>query len=301
MIDTIRLKVFGSPFKLVSAAGWDMQSGTRDREDGTVRWTQMQHKPSDLRVYGTDGMVESIEVSLPKLLHGCNGRLLRPHDVNMAYYAAIDLASDVVEQVNPEKLTRLDLVHHFDGWAYDFIASLWGLKHRSIRNKQQQFFESSLTWPGKEMKINLYDKKAELCGTPGRVQRLEAQLHGKKLPDVWSASGGFRVEECYKEYRKICSGFAARKIPVLGTIEELLHWLKENEVRVHGVDPVERYLSCKSRATKYRIKKALNDVHLQFFEANFLDCLPAQFSDLLYIDCLPPDADIDQICVVSAA
>ncbi len=299
MIDTIRLKVFGSPFKLAGVAGWQMESGSRDREEGAVQWTKMQHKPSDLRVYGTDGMAESIEVSLPKLLHGCNGRLLRPHEVNMAYYAAIDLASDVVEQVNPEKLTRLDLVHHFDGWAFDFIASLWGLKHRSIRNKQQQFFESSLTWPGKEMKINLYDKKAELCGTPGRVQRLEAQLHGKKLPDVWSASGGFRVEECYKEYRKICSGFAARKIPILGTIEELLHWLKENNVKVLGVDPVERYLSCKSRATQYRIKKALNDVHLQFFEANF--CLPAEFSDLLYIDCLPPDADIDQSCVVSAA
>jgi hypothetical protein len=302
MIDTIKLKLFASPFKKLAGVGWKMDTGTRerDREDGEVRWTKMQHTESALRVYGTGGMAETLEVSLPRLLHGCNGRLLRPHEVNMAYYAALDLATDVVEDLNPEKLTRLDLVHHFEGWAFDFIASLWGLKHRSIRNKQVQFFETSLSWPGKEMKINLYDKKAELCSIPGYVQRLEAQLHGSKLPDVWSASGGFRVEECYKEYRKICSGFAARRIPILGSLEELLHWLKENEVKVRGVDPVERYLACKSRTTRYRINKALNDVNLKFFEANFLDHLPAQLSELIFIDCLP-DVDPDQVCVVTAA
>jgi hypothetical protein len=291
MIDTCRFRLYPSVFCPVFPVGWSVKTGTKVEEGRAVAYTQCQHDESALRVYGYDGAVSTIEVSLPRLYHGCNGHLLRPHEVNIAYQAALKLASEVVERVLCEKLLRLDLVHHFKGRAHDYVASLRGLKHKRVRNRQVEFFESGLEWPGKDLRIRLYDKKEELCSMPGDVQRLETQLrnemlHGKNIPTLWSAAG-FDLANCYQVYRDVCSGFASRKVPVLGTVDDLLHWLKLNKVTVAGICPVERFLSYKSRASRYRLEKALNDVSLTFVEANFLAALPASISDLTFLDCLP--------------
>jgi hypothetical protein len=307
MIDTVKLKLYGVPFR-PATAGWEKENGTKTNADGdTNTWIKYQHRESGLRLYGPDGRATSMEVSLPRLLNGCNGILLRPDQVNEAYVKALDVSSNVLEGfdcVDLEKLTRLDLVHHFEGWAFDFVCALRGLKHKGVRNKQVEWFESGLEWPGRNLYIRLYDKKLELSGRPGRVQRLEAQLRGKKLPDVWSSSGGFNVELCYEQYRTICRGFSSRVIPNLGTLAELLHWLKSKEVTVDGICPVERFLSCKSERQRRRLRKALNDVSLQFFEACFIDHLPEKIHDLNFIDCLPdkqPEAALARSGVQAAA
>lgn len=287
MLDTVKFKLSPSPLK-VAGPDWKVEKGTRIDDDGVRGWTSYSHKETALRIYGSEGFAGNIELSLPRLMHGSNGILLRPSEVNTAYFGALDLASTVVEDLLPEKLTRVDLVHHFHGWAFDFVASLKGLKHTAVRKKQIEFFESGLEWPGKNMRIRLYDKKAEMCNQPGMIQRLEAQLRNNKLDNVvWSPRSGFDVANLYEIYKAVCSGFSSRKIPRISSIEELLYLLKSNEVKIEGYCPVERYMSGRGRTSRYRIQKALNGLSLDFFEASFLSHLPDNINDLTFLDCIP--------------
>lgn len=283
MIDTVRFKLFPSPF-LGSNDNWVTESGTRDRDEGPVAWKALVHPDSGLRVYGTEGMATTLEVSLPRLLFGSNGILLRFSDINTAYWAALDLASQVVEEINPEKLYRIDLVHHFQGWISDYIAALKGLKHRKVRRRCCEFFESSLEWPGKDIFIRLYDKKLELEKQAGPIQRLEFQLRNAAIENVWSWESGFDSEMLYKQYRRLCSGFVTRTVPKISSTTDLLCFLRQNSVLVGGIDPVERYLAGKSKRTRYRVESDMSGIRLSFFEATFLDYLPEDPADLQYLD-----------------
>lgn len=291
MIDTVRFKLFASPFKS-TPFGWEVKEGTwiSDIDGEVISWKQCQHKETGLRLYGTEGMAQSLEVSLPKVMHGCNGILLRLKEINTAYRAALDLATEAVMRPDPESITRYDLVLHFHGPACDYLASLRGLKHKKVRNRCCEFFGSGLEWPGRYVHIRLYDKKLELEGSPGMVQRLEFQLRGSSMRDVWSSRSGFDPESCYKQYRDLCDGFASRSVPRFGSVNDLLAFLLKNEVVVNGVDPVERYLACRSNRQRYRINKDLNSVRLDYFSANFTDNLPEDPTLLTYLDCITEPA-----------
>ena len=296
MIDTVRFTIQSCPFPELVPAGWQ-RSRKRYEDDDSEDWrekTIFQHTRTDLRIGGSDGYASFIEVSLPKLVYPTNGFLLRAHEVNMAYLAALDLVFEVLDFCVIEKLTRYDLVHHFRGLASDFIASLYGLKHRAVRNKCVAFFDTGIEWPGSQTRIRLYDKRAEQEKAIGLIQRLEFQLRKKALRQVWSAEQGFDCESLYQHYKDLCGGFARRRVPRMGSLAEVLCWLKENNVVVNGIDPVERVLSSKGRSSRWRLQKAINGVHLDYFEANFLNWLPEKYSDLEYYDCKPRDLSIDE-------
>jgi hypothetical protein len=293
MIDTVRFKVCASPIK--PAFGWEVQEGTRlsNSEGRFVPWSFAVHKETGLRVQSSDGYASILEVSLPKLLSGHNGRLLRPHEINMAYHAAVDLASDVVEDVRLECITRYDLVHHFRGAMCDFLASLRGITHSKVRRKQLEYFDTGITWPGKDCLIRLYDKKMESERIAGMIQRLEFQLRGTGLRDVWSYLGGFDPDALYEHYKLLCNGFrGSRPVPRLGSLAELLCLLEKHNVTIEGTDVVSRFINAKSRRTKYRLRAEIKAVKLEYFNANFMEHLPGDLKDLVYIDCSPPAADL---------
>lgn len=293
MIDTVRFTLFSAPFPELVPVGWQ-RNRRKYEDDHTDEWreqTIFQHSGTDMRIGGVDGQASWLEVSLPKILHDSNGYLLRPAEINLAYRSALDLALDVLEVCVPEKITRYDLVHHFRGLASEFIASLYGLKHRAVRNKCVAFFDTGIEWPGTQTRIRLYDKKAEQDGVSGMTQRLEFQLRKKALRDIWSAQKGFDCEALYRQYKDLCGGFARRRIPRMGTLAEVLCWLKENNVVINGIDPVERVLSSKGKVSRWRLQKAINGVHLDYFEANFLEWLPELYADLQYFDCVPGGDD----------
>jgi hypothetical protein len=289
MIDTVRFKLGASPIK--SAFGWQIQEGTRlsESEGRFVPYKLATNTETGLRVGSTDGLASWMEVSLPRIVSGHNGRLLRPHEINMAYYASVDLASDVVEDVHPEKITRYDLVHHFQGAACDFVDSLRGMKHRKVRKKQIEFFDTGLEWPGKDCHIRLYDKKAESERVAGMIQRLEFQLRGSALLDVWSSLGGFDPDSCYNQYRSLCDGFqGSRPVPRLGSIAELLCILQKHNFRVEGVDIASRFINEKTDRHRRRLRAEIQEVKIEYFHANFTEYLPANIKDLTFFDCIPP-------------
>lgn len=295
MIDTIKFKMDPSAFKRPSNFEWKVSEGSHISEiDGqSVGWVKYQHSDSGLRVFGHDGFVENFEVSLPRLIYGSNGILLRGQDMNIAYRAALNLVSDVVENPCPLEVSRYDLVHHFHGLACDYIASLRGLKHKKVRKRCCEWFDSGLEWPGKDVHIRLYDKRLELEKVPGLVQRLEFQLRGRALNQIWSFDKGFDVNACYSHYRALSGQFSSRSVPKIGSTNELLSFLIQNDVKVRGICPVERFLSGKSRATRYRISKDLNSVRLDYFDANFMAFLPPDYDDLTFLDCVVEKSDAD--------
>lgn len=293
MIDTVRFKVCASPMK--SAFGWEIKEGTRlsESECRFVPWTSATHKESGLRVQSADGFASILEVSLPRLLFGHNGRLLRPHEINMAYRAAVDLASDVVEDLRLESITRYDVVHHFQGFMCDFLDSLRGITHSKVRRKQVEYFDTGLSWPGKDCHIRLYDKKRESERIAGYIQRLEFQLRGSALRDVWSYLGGFDPDALYEHYKLLCNGFrGSRPVPRLGSLAELLCVLQKQNFMVEGVCIADRFINAKTDRHQRRLRAEIKAVKLEYFNANFMEHLPSNLKDLTYFDCLPPAADI---------
>lgn len=289
MIDTVRFSLENVPFKGLELPGWEKYVGIRLGDDGeSLESVQYKHKETALRIGGQGNLSSWLEVSLPRLFYGSNGILLRPSDIDSATIAAFDLASHVlVDYVRPEKLTRYDLVHHFLGNAKDYVASLRGLRHQRVRKVAVEWFESGLEWPGTNVYIRLYDKLAEMEKRAGEVQRLEFQLRKKALRAVWDLRKGFDSEKLYQQYRDLCGGFSTRKVPRLGSVSELLCWLRQEKVQINGIDPVERFLASRKKTQRYVLEKELNTVRLGFFDANFMACLPDRLDQLEFIDCLP--------------
>ena len=289
MIDTVKF-LFDCPVKMPSSSSdvWKRKRGVNLPEEGNpVPWFTLQHNESDLRIFGHGDYAESVEVSLPKLLYGTNGKLLRAGDIDSALNQCLDITATVVEEPSFDRLSRLDLVHHFEGYLFESIESLRGLKHRRIRRKGVEFFDTGLEWPGKELRVRLYDKQAEQGFGPGMIQRLEFQMRGKALPThLWSSSEGFDVEGCYSHYKALCGGFSYRSVPRLSSVADLLVFLKINDCKLGGVDPVSLYMNSKSKRTRYRLEAQMRGVKLEYFEANFISKLPELVTDLDYLDCL---------------
>lgn len=289
MIDTIRLKLESVPFKGLELPGWEKHEKISPGFCGEpVESSWYIHKETGLRVGGSSLTSSWMEVSLPRLFYGSNGYLLRAEHMNPALFSAFDLASEVlVDYIKPEKLTRYDLCHHFVGEAKDYVCSLRGLKHKRVRRVAVEWFESGLEWPGTNVFIRLYDKNEEMNNSPGEIQRLEFQLRKTALRNIWSLEKGLSPEKCFKQYRDLAGEFASRSVPRIGSVNDFLCWLRTEKVRVNGIDPVERFLASKSRASRYRIEKDLNSVRLDFFDAKFTSQLPLSIEDLQYIDCIP--------------
>lgn len=289
MIDTVRFKLNPVKFKGLELPGWEMHKHISPGEDGfPIESSWYQHKESALRIGGTHERSSWLEVSLPRLFYGSNGYLLRPKDMNSAVTAAFDLASDVLtDYIDPDQLTRYDLVHHFLGDARDYVCALRGLKHKRVRKVAVEFFESGLEWPGTNVYIRLYDKRAEMERCPGEIQRLEFQLRRKALRSIWDLKAGFDSEKCFNQYKDLAGQFATRSVPRIGSVNELLCWLRTENVRVNGIDPVERFLASRKRSQRYEIEKSLNSVRLEFFDAKFTSQLPADLKELEFFDCVP--------------
>lgn len=291
MIDTVRF-MLDNPLRVVKTPKkWKKQAGVSLPDEGNpVNWFVFQQDKSDLRIGGQEGYASWLEVSLPKLLYGSNGKLLRASEVATAYDCLLDTAGSIVENPSFSKMTRVDLAHHFQGYAWEMIPSLRGLTHRRVRRKGVEFFGSSLEWPGKDIRIRLYDKRLEVEKQHGNLMRLEFQVRGKALDGcrdgIWTPDKGFDVQGCYRAYKGLCGGFDYRPVPRLSSVVDLLVCLRENKVLVGGMDPVELFLNSKSQRTRYRYESDMKLVKLDYFEANFSAFLPDDLSDLVYHDCL---------------
>lgn len=141
----------------------------------------VQHVISGLRIGGSDLRAEWLEVSLPRLRHGDNGRMIKDQsELNRALAMLDERILDVCEpgfdRVWP--CSRLDVVGQFIINLRDVITAHRECSHPAIRKGKVYYEGESLAFRGKERLCRIYDKIKEVTGKPGTVTRVEWQLRG---------------------------------------------------------------------------------------------------------------------------
>lgn len=307
MIDTVRFAfdgpvdwtkdVLDGPWREVATAQVRVVCG--DIEESSSRL--FQHEPSGLRVGGGGAAATWCEVSLPRMIYGDNGIVLKPEDCAASWGRLKALVATAAPGSQFKRLTRIDLVHQFKADPREWIAMLRDIPHPKIRRKCKEWFDSGLTWPGSRVFINLYDKLLEKTGRlQGDIARLEFQIRGRDIPaGLWSAADGFNFSACYQAYRELCLGFVPRPLPAPTGLTQFLSWLDSSAVTIGGVRPLEVWLASKSRRSRYRIKAAVRRSVCPEKRIRFAELLPAdhypEWTDCLVVPEVTENAAVEAI------
>lgn len=266
MIDTVRFHTGGSWRDSFTPSGWSITTNEKDIDGRKDRSRFCFHEDTGLRVTGSPAGPSLVECSLPRILHGSNGRLIRdPHDLQQAVAKVLDMVSKVVESPDAGKLTRLDTVWQFKGDPASWITSLGCARHPSIRSEPQHFFGQSVSWVGTTMCLRIYDKRQETFGKPGDVVRVESQVRGKTLkqlqPVVGSSLAQLQWDGCWKVLRAVVTELPAFKIRDTSrplSLAGFLAYLQVNKVMVGDQHAEDAYLLARSTRQQRRLRAMMS-------------------------------------------
>ncbi len=230
MIDTVR---FFRPHQLYNQPlppGWSTSSfshssHTRPDPRHGVRY---HHEASGLTASGDGGEIKTLTVSLPHLLHGSNGYLIKSQaEIHAATQRMDVLLSEVGRALNPGyRFSRVDLVWQFALDPERVIQAHRYTRHTRIRRNAGRWENESLFWEGSLISVKIYDKCREQFKRPGNVTRIEFQLHGKVLNQLLGDGFGkvtqLDFNQAYQAYRELTLGFCPADVPQGGSIAELL-------------------------------------------------------------------------------
>ena len=280
MIDTITVKQTGileSPGILPE--GWSDNISVRNDKRNFHIWNEDSH----LQMFGigTD-YIGGFRVSLPKLLYGHNGRLVTTDtQVRLAFSQIIDDTSKFVNWVEPSPcyFTRVDLVWQFSGRITDFINAHRQIRHPMIRNKSIEYQGSSLTFPGKNCRISMYDKNLESHKIPGGIVRVEVQLQGPVLKRLIGDGcqpnmSNISIEKCYAVYRKILTRFHPRRVFKPSNLAEFLSIGIKDNWQADGQPCFDIWASQKSPRQVSRMRSALKSVLPKVTQIDWHNLLP---------------------------
>jgi hypothetical protein len=254
-----------------------------------TQWYCFTEKSTGMRITGpVEWGPTDIEVSLPRLLWGENGRLIRTQ-------AELNEATDQIDEklswISPKttfvilKLSHVELTWHFAGSPVAWVPFYALMKHPRIESlphawraeyipadfcinpapasilrhlaQAVSFTPTSVTWSGERVKIKLYDKVAQmgLSQKLAPVMRLEFTLFDTLAKGLLTHDGHLDFERCYQRYREFASGFRDFKCArsaYSSPLDLLLSW------RSRGLGPEHEFqtlLSTQSRATRGRYMK----------------------------------------------
>lgn len=291
MIDTIRLKLLSVDGWKDPGSGWSFQRGEKlmqDAESGgpvETSYRMFQHEESGFRIGGSDSAPRWAEVSLPRLVYGSNGILLKQEDCASASAAVRDLVHMCVQKPEFQGVSRLDLVGQFQGDLRQWNEGLRRVPHRRVRRSGLEFFDSGLVWPGKKLHVRLYDKGLEQTGKRSSCVRLEFQARDKLIPACCGPENGLSIdyEGAYAAYRRFCLGFNPKVVPVIGKLVDLLSWCNLCGFEHDGMTPTEMYLRALSDRQQRRLRAQLSAVELRYFEIDWNRLVP-ESGDAPFID-----------------
>ncbi|MBL9151863.1 MAG: hypothetical protein JNK37_05245 [Verrucomicrobiales bacterium] len=229
---------------------WSAVSMQKTRGDGRSLFsetssTSFTHDGSGLRVNASEYDKHSAEVSLPRLLHGDNGMLLKSPD---EFRAAIDCLIGLLRVFHPSiepahlELHRIDLSLNLTVDPTVILPLHRHARHPRIRREVEEYHNpdsnrrrpephsvfqlNTVRLAGTKTTICLYDKSAErmarrrrashLIDTPlPRCLRVEIQLRGRR--HVSTLLGGLEIDAltldrldfgaCYRAFRNIMVEF----------------------------------------------------------------------------------------------
>jgi hypothetical protein len=277
MIDTLRIRLEGRDWKIGASASWKASFSTRReiRENEQVEsgGVLCEHEETGLRV-GGPLLPSWAECSLPKLLFGHNGKLLREEHCEAAMTRLRGLVGEVVKGAEFGEASRLDLTGQFAGELRDWNAGLRRVTHKQVRRTGLEFFDSGLVWPGKYLHARLYDKGLEQSGTPGHVVRLEFQTRAGLIPGGVVTAGKIDYGAAYQAYRRFCKGFSPRSVPRIKKLVDLLVWCEQSGFSRDGMTPTELLLASMSVRHQRRVRASIAETQLQHFNIDWDRLVP---------------------------
>jgi len=202
--------------------GWYIRiAPSLDRFDKPVKTLYCQG-PFGIIARGHYTMIELVQVpSLPGLLFGTNGKLIRtPQDLTAAFVSVNAMLDEISIPARPLiEYIRADLVLHFRCNVQQYIAAHRHARHPFVRNETHDYDGSGLSLRGQKVIINFYDKALQMGNPPGDVLRLEIQLHKPKLGEVFGEEEGHGLSHidfwaAYTNYRRLVFMFGAKPVAV---------------------------------------------------------------------------------------
>jgi hypothetical protein len=121
MIDTVKYRTVGSHLVSDNRPGWKHSEYHSGYGSPLVIFT---HVPTDLRVTSREGTVTSVEVSLPRVRFGTNGRLITSQVV---LDEALEITDNAISEVATvpvgREFSRIDLCWQFRGDQRDWLQA----------------------------------------------------------------------------------------------------------------------------------------------------------------------------------
>jgi hypothetical protein len=292
VVDTV---VFFAPHELRSQycgrspqlpEGWELGAIRNSREIGEYgvveRETRIfKHRDTGLRAIGDDVEVKKVEVSLPRVLHGSNGRLIKDaSELDNALCRTLRIVRQLGIPTTLERywFNRVDLVWHFKGRLADFVKAHWHLRHKRVRKQTGHYDGQSLYWPGNGFRVRMYDKELEMNGTPGEVVRVEVQLRGKRLYQLFGVESGqltiLDFAKCYEVYRNIVLEFQPAPLADVKGILEILAICERNGWNENGVGMLDLWARNKNPRYARHVRAKVGKIVLQRSTINWAELLP---------------------------
>lgn len=316
MIDTVRYTCH-APYRQPLTQnnlphGWRLIETGKDhsRSESAFPHFRLENDLSGMVIYGNAHCVENIQVSLPRVLWGHNGRLITTQQqLEDAIGWAIAIAAQVLDVKNSQPanlpgfglmshFTRIDLVWQFPAHP-SILDILENADHPRIRKRPIIYQFESVTLPGSLFRIRAYDKIKEmkLHNKPGNqpVHRLEVQLKQKALDENrWVNGEGHTkvsLQWALGTYRKILSELNCEPRTQLGrgSINDFLAYLKRDA-------PFKNYVLdyCHmSGLTEAATKRKIREVNKIGFVDKWmrLDTMIPVISALVPLDIVVPDIE----------
>lgn len=276
MLDTISALIEPKSGMNVLSEGWKcrrIESSPFFRLSGDFAVTTLDKQPA-IKGAGPHGwhifqgwfrgvQFTKIEGSIPRLVHGHNGRvLLDQYEVDRGLAAFRDL----VDGLFPDgwvlrRFSRVDLAWQFPGDTADWSRVFRYARHPAVREAAKCYPDNTgLTWGKGDCMIRLYDKGEEMRHKgvqvpegPGPV-RLEVQFRGSRLverfrSDGWAAVSDFsNLYRVYKEFFMLLQGC---RVPIVKTPWGVIFEL-EGSASALGWSPLEAALRNVTAPTRRR-------------------------------------------------
>lgn len=240
--------------------------------------------------------MNSLQASLPRVLFGNNGRLIRsPEQLEEAQKRLTAILDETtgVRQACGEYL-RVDLVLHFKCDVKKFIVAHRHCRHPLIRRETVEYGVNGLKLHGAEASVCFYDKSYEMGFGPGDILRLELQLRKPKLNEIFGKKDApvlsLDFSTCYRIYRMIvCELKPVPIAPTFGFNTLLAHCEAGGFTLANGLSAMEAYRATVSRDTFLAKRRQIKGMILTAAGIDWSELLPEKrLPEVL------PDADFPE-------
>ena len=212
MIDTVQYRQPRYLRESASRRNWNIETVMREiidsdgLEDEQLCMVRGVHKHTGIRFFGNRDQIINVQASLPRLLFGHNGKLLRSQAEIAAAFRKLNRTLDKISHPpeGPRVFKRIDLVWHVPGHCAEFIAAHQKVRHPRVRKATCVYDGESVTWRGSAFSLMIYDKSKKELGQPGEFVRVEVQLRQHMLDEFL---GELETEldfiKCYRYFRRL--------------------------------------------------------------------------------------------------